>query len=697
MRHSVFIASCMAAMAAQAQQGHGGQPVDWGSPDPHAVTLPATLLHAVDRAAAEAEAASTDPPLAYRFGTRRMFQVDMAAQGLWTPLPDGGRICRYRVKSTGAVMLALQFSQFHLPWGGRMYIYDAARTRFIGAFTRANESPDGKFATALLPGDELVIEYREPAGAQPPDIILESLTHAWRSFMPPPHPGTGGETRDLDPGYQSLLCHNNVVCPVGADWQDQNRSVLWFVMPSGLGCNGALLNNTAQDGTPYFLLANHCYQPTESQWIFYFNYQSPTCIGDTGQTQQTLSGAVLRALNYYADFCLVELNDALPPAYGAYLAGWDRGGNPPQSGATILNPQGDVKKIAIYDSPATSYVTDDDLATECWQVNWSSGLTEPGGSGAPIFDQNHRVVAHLVGGIQDCATASTSPTYGSKFSENWNYGPSPSSRLRDWLDPANAQITLDGMEANTGAGSLMVRVKAMLQGPYVPANGNMATSLNDAGLVPLNEPYTAMGYAHVGGGGESTVPAVLNATGDARPVDWVVLELRDPDVPANVLATRSALLRKDGLIKDTDGVSDVAFAGMAAGPYYVAVRHRNHLGIMTGTAQPISSTASLINLTTTGADVFGGPAATALVGATRCLWTGDVDRNGQLAYGGLPNDKDPIAAAAGGLPTSVSTGYFSADVNLDGKVKFTGTDNDRDAVLRSLGGDPAGVKPGSLP
>jgi hypothetical protein len=697
MRHSICIASLITAMAAQAQQGHGGQPVGWGSNDEHAATLPATVMHAVDRAAAEAEAASTDPPLAYRFGTRRTFQVDLAAQGLWTPLPDGGRICRYRVKSTGALMLSLQFSRFHLPWGGRLFVYDAARSHFIGAFTRADQSPDGRFATALLPGDEVVIEYREPAGALPPDILLESLTHAWRSFMPPPHPVADSDARDLDPGYQSLPCHNNVVCPVGADWQDQNRSVLWFVMPSGLGCNGTLLNNTAQDGKPYFLLANHCYQPTESQWVFYFNYQSPTCIGDTGQTQQTLSGSVLRALNYYADFCMVELDDALPPAFNAYLAGWDRGGSPPQSGATILNPQGDVKKIAIYSSPATSYVTDDDLATACWSVNWSSGLTEPGGSGAPIFDQNHRVVAHLVGGIQDCATASTSPTYGSKFSENWNYGSTPSSRLRDWLDPSNTQTALDGMEANAGAGPLMVRVKAMLQGPYVQADGNMATTLNDAGLLPLTEPYSALGYAHVGGGGESTVPAVLNATGNARPVDWVVLELRDPDVPANVLATRSALLRKDGLIKDTDGVSDVAFAGMAAGSYYVAVRHRNHLGIMTGSAQPLSGTASLINLTPSGANVFGGSAATALVGGTRCLWAGDVNGDGQISYSGPANDKGPIAAAAGPFSTSVSTGYEATDVNLDGVVKYAGTGNDRDALLRNLGGDPDGVKAGSLP
>jgi hypothetical protein len=65
-----------------------------------------------------------------------------------------------------------------------------------------------------------------------------------------------------------------------------------------------------------------------------------------------------------------------------------------------------------------------------------------------------------------------------------------------------------------------------------------------------------------------------------------VLEIRDAQQPARVLATRSALLQRDGDIVDVDGSSAVAFNSLAAGNYLVAVVHRNHLSAVT--AQPVS-------------------------------------------------------------------------------------------------------------
>ena len=81
-----------------------------------------------------------------------------------------------------------------------------------------------------------------------------------------------------------------------------------------------------------------------------------------------------------------------------------------------------------------------------------------------------------------------------------------------------------------------------------------------------------------------TTTAAL-ATGINAVVDWVVLELRDPASPNIVLASRAALLLSDSNIVDMDGVSPVRFT-MPSGMYHVAVRHRNHLAVMTAT--PVS-------------------------------------------------------------------------------------------------------------
>ena len=640
------------------------------------------------------EADTVGAPGGVRFGIQRSASVDIWAQGHWRYRPEGGRVCFYTVRSPDAVMMSVQFSAFQLPPGGRVFLYDANRTTFLGGFTQANQQSSGRFATAYLPGDAVTIEYQEPAGAGPAVLHMASITHAWRTMQQQ----EGQAQRDINPGYQSAPCHNNVACPIAADWQNQNRATIWFMMPDGRGCDGTLLNNTLQNGTPYLLIANHCWQPTEDQWIFYFNYQSPTCIGDTGQTAQTLSGCVRRSALYHGDYCLMELNDMPPAVFGAYYAGWDHSGTPPQSGASILNPQADVKKISFYNTPATSA----NLGVEqipCWKTYWYSGILEAGASGAPLFDQNKRVVGHIISGEQTCATATTEPSFASKFSANWDGGTGPASRLRDWLDPANSTMALDGFDPNPVQPSVAVRLKMFLKGPYVQANSMMAATLNDLALLPLAEPYTALGYAHQGGGGgESTIPAVFAIAGPGRVVDWVVVELRNKNNPAQILATRAALLLRNGFVVDTDGSSDVVFHGLPTDNYYVAVRHRNHLGIMSANAVPIAPTASLLDFTNGSTPLAGGSSSTTLVGAASCLWPGDANRDGKVRYTGAVNDRDAVLVRVGSsLPTAVYNGYAIEDMNMDGTVKYTGSGNDRDLILPVIGSLPTNVKADALP
>ncbi len=125
-----------------------------------------------------------------------------------------------------------------------------------------------------------------------------------------------------------------------------------------------------------------------------------------------------------------------------------------------------------------------------------------------------------------------------------------------------------------------VAIKVYLQGPY---NGvGMNTDLNTNLLLPIAEPYTALpNFTHVGnGGGEAIISNALANTGGDKVVDWVFVELRDKTDNTTVLATRSGLLQQDGDVVDVDGFSPLEF-NVPSDDYYVVVRHRNHLGIMT--------------------------------------------------------------------------------------------------------------------
>ena len=132
-------------------------------------------------------------------------------------------------------------------------------------------------------------------------------------------------------------------------------------------------------------------------------------------------------------------------------------------------------------------------------------------------------------------------------------------------------------------------LKVLLQGAY-SANNDMRDDLRAQDLLQPGEPYAALGYNHVSsGGGESITGSILEITTADAPVDWVFVELRDANNSATVIAARSALLQKDGDIVDLDGLSPLSFPGIAKGnSYFIAVRHRNHLGMMTGSAVPMN-------------------------------------------------------------------------------------------------------------
>ena len=54
-----------------------------------------------------------------------------------------------------------------------------------------------------------------------------------------------------------------------------------MVFQQGMGwCSGSLINNTRNDGTPYYLTAFHCqhgYTPYYHLWRFDFNYEAVGC------------------------------------------------------------------------------------------------------------------------------------------------------------------------------------------------------------------------------------------------------------------------------------------------------------------------------------------------------------------------------------------------------------------------------------
>ncbi len=248
-----------------------------------------------------------------------------------------------------------------------------------------------------------------------------------------------------------------------------------------------------------------------------------------------------------------------------------------------------------------------------------------------------------------------------------------------------------------------VALSLLLEGPLDPNTGLMRDDLRASALIPITEPYTTLSYTQAAdGGGEVVQSGVLARTGNDAIVDWVQVELRDATTPTTVVATRPALLQRDGDVVSEDGTSAVSLLA-AADNYYVAVRHRNHLGCMSALPLALSGTSTTLDLRSSTTVTYGADARKQ-IGGLMALWAGNVLRiqspsPPQIQYTGGGNDRDPILVLVGGTtPNATDSGYRVEDVNLDGATKYTGSGNDRDPILVNVGSTtPNNVRVEQLP
>ncbi|MFK7907777.1 MAG: GEVED domain-containing protein, partial [Chitinophagales bacterium] len=356
-----------------------------------------------------------------------------------TELANGDRIWRLQIHCPEARSINLTYSDFYLPKGASFYLYNPSRSKVLGAFTHYNNHASRTFATNLIEDPTSILEYYEPAAVKGKgNITIDRIVHGYRFIR-----SIEAEANQEKGFNDSGACNVNVNCPEGDDWQDQKKSVARMVMIGSL-CSGALINNQTQDCKPYFLTANHCTSGFSAaqmnQFIFQFNYESPNCTNINGPTNQSVTGASLKANLAASDFALLELNSEPPPEYNVYYAGWSNSPTAAPSVTGIHHPAGDIKKICIENQPVTTSGNE-------WRVDdWDVGVTEGGSSGSPLFNPEKRIVGQLFGGSAACSGTNDNglPDFYGKFSHSWDAGGLASNELQGWLDPNNTGVvTLD--------------------------------------------------------------------------------------------------------------------------------------------------------------------------------------------------------------------------------------------------------------
>jgi len=219
-------------------------------------------------------------------------------------------------------------------------------------------------------------------------------------------------------------------------------------------------------------------------------------------------------------------------------------------------------------------------------------------------------------------------------------------------------------------------LKVFLQGASLSPNTGEETLMRDdlrvLGYLPTTSPYID---------GLTCNASVFAPTGPDAIVDWVWVELRDPNDNTSILASKSALLQRDGDIVDVDGLSSLSF-NTNPGNYFIVVNHRNHLGIMTATSIVLSESTTIIDFTDVNQTTYGVLARTSSGMPANILgmWTGDANGDGKVSFSEETNKTliDVILE-----PSNITfssnydfvNGYYDSDALLDGNVSFSGEVN----------------------
>ncbi|HMN17733.1 MAG TPA: polysaccharide deacetylase family protein [Ignavibacteriaceae bacterium] len=169
-----------------------------------------------------------------------------------------------------------------------------------------------------------------------------------------------------------------------------------------------------------------------------------------------------------------------------------------------------------------------------------------------------------------------------------------------------------------------VNAKVFLQGSYT-GSGTMTTTLNSSDNLPFHHPYNdTLGIWNYHGS-----ERVYNMPADI--VDWVLVELRTGTAANTIVGSRAALLKSNGSIVDLDGSSQVKFNRIVPGNYYIVIRHRNHLPIMSANPVNLSFTnSSLYDFSTAQTQAYGTEPMSDLGNSVFGMIAGDANGDGSI-------------------------------------------------------------------
>jgi hypothetical protein len=417
------------------------------------IDMPAFDVDSVLRANARMESGMRGSyPFAYKFFTH----IERGQDGNEWMLADGTLVWQVAIRSQGAYSINLLFTEYQVPEGAKLFLYNADHSYILGSYDHRNNSPSGLLPVQPVAGETIIVEYSEPADAAfRGKLTIGDVNHDYRDILrSEPGSDLAGE----------FTCMPDVVCQEVDD--ATVRATLLVMVDGTVACSGTLMNNTSGDGVPYVLTAVHCLNdemakgiPNHKDWEYYvskagtvvvfFNYSRPVCGHSMKASEEfAVAEAIPRTVIEGKDIALLELREKPPVHYNAYYAGWDLNFDA-KPYTNIHHPHSAVKRYNFYNGNLTwtsfyEKIFDPDSHLEV--SAWTAGSTYAGSSGSPLFDAKHALVGGLSGGVSRCGAQGADAFF--PLIRGWETSNSD-NQLKTYLDPGNTgKQSVAGMDPN---------------------------------------------------------------------------------------------------------------------------------------------------------------------------------------------------------------------------------------------------------
>jgi lysyl endopeptidase len=384
--------------------------------------------------------------------------ITMENSGKWKKTKTH-RIWTLQIEAIGADQLFIGFDSIQLPEDADISYYSADKKYLASPHVNNLNRMSAEGRKVALPPlnqsgtiSSIIIEYRELLNSNNKGrfkidkIIFGRFLNKKQS--------------SLRNGADESSCEIDINCTEGNCWHSEGMGIGNINISTAEYGTGVLLNTTLNNGKLYLYTARHVVSNLNDLNIQFsavnFLFKSISCNGTSNQQIIYYPIKSILAISAINDFALLELVPDPNPANNedhklTYL-GWSRESiNPPASPITCLHHPDDPTAGGSFplrisaSSNAVSTNTNEVVFSgvvgtiapnRLWNVQYPLGQrVAESSSGSPLFDANHILRGHLVGGDSDCNVVGNN-WYG-RFDIAWEGEGTPATALKYWLDPGN--------------------------------------------------------------------------------------------------------------------------------------------------------------------------------------------------------------------------------------------------------------------